>query len=343
MADSLSSASIVEELRTKTEQSDMSQFLKKSFGGYSKASVHEYLSVLRKQQQSMSETFSKNQQLLFEEKEKLRKENESLKRSLDVAVAEYDSFKRSIKINELADGEGKISDLPAFKKRIAVLEEELEKLGLERNLLLNKLTQKSKVYDELSARIEAFEEEKRGMTEMLRAEMLESKNQRFLVSTLNLDIEERDAEIEALRAHMSENEINKQNETISRLSVLLKEQNGLLSTYTEEKEANLKTIHALGDENEALRNNILRLTDSMDELTRQNEKLSYTAKILTEQLETEYKKELTLIKEKSALAIEKIAVSRRLEETNFKMAQLEQRLKKYFDEGQSVDTCEVKS
>ncbi len=343
MADKLSSVNIVEELRLKTEQSDMSQFLKSFFGGYSKASVHEYLSVLRKQQQAMSETFSKNQQLLFDEKEKLRKENESLKRSLDVAVTEYDNLKRSFKLIELEDGEGKASDLPAFKKRISVYEEELEKLGIENNLLSNRLAQKSKAYEELSEKIAAFDEEKRAVTEMLRAEMLELKNQRFLVSKLNAAIEERDTEIEALSALMSEGEIAKRNETIARLNELLKEQNELLEKYTEEKEANSRTIYALGDENEALRNHIARLTEAMEELTRQNDKLSYTAKLLTEQLEAEYRETLSLIKEKSALAVEKTAVSRKLEETNSRMALLEQRLKKHFEKEPPQDACQVKS
>lgn len=328
MSNTSSNAAIVEELRLKTEQSDMSQYLKSSLGGYTKSSVHEYFSSLRKQQQAMCEIFQENQQVLFDEKEKLRKESETLKRCLDTALAEYNSLKSSIKLNELEDSDSKSSDLPAFKNKISVFEEELKKLGTEKSIVSSQLAQKSKALEDLNAKIEAFEEEKQAIREMLRAEIVESKNQRSVVARLNASIEERDAEIEALKAQLSESEIIKQNETIGRLNGLIEEQNELVSKYTEEKEANLKTIFALGDENEALRSNISRLNESIEELSRQNDKLSYTAKMLTEQLEAEYSKSLALIKEKSALSIEKMTVSRKLEEANSKIAILEQRLRR---------------
>ena len=332
MADSNSNTAIVEELRAKTEQSDISQHLKSSFGGYSKSSVHEYLSALRKQQQAMSETFSSNQQLLFSEKENLKKENDALKLGLETAIAEYNNLKNSFKFNELEDGDDNTLDLPAFKNKISVFEEELRKISIEKSLLTNQLALRNKSLEDLSAKIDTFEQEKQAIKEILKAEMLESKNQRSLAARLGGTVEERNAEIEALNAMLSESELIKQSATIGRLTEMLAEQNELLAKYTEEKESNLNTITTLSDENESLRNNIAKLSDSIEEMGRQNDKLSYTAKVLTEQLETEFKKSLALIKEKSVLAIEKMCVSRKLEETNSRMAILELKLKKCFDE-----------
>ena len=332
MAGTNSNAAIVEELRAKTELNDMSQYLKSALGGYSKTSVHEYLGALRKQQQAMSETFSNNQQLLFEEKENLKKENDALKLKLDKADAEYNNLQSSFKYNELEEGDNKNLDLPAYKNKISVFEEELKKLSTEKSLLANQLALKNKSLEELTSKINTFEEEKRAVKEILKGEMLETRNQRSLVAKLSGTVEERNAEIEALNAAMAECELIKQSETIGRLTEMLAEQNELLAKYTEEKESNLKTIFSLNDENEALRNSIVRLSESVEEMGRQNDKLSYTAKVLTEQLETEFKKSLTLIKEKSVISIEKMTVSRKLEETNSRMAILELRLRKCFDE-----------
>jgi chromosome segregation ATPase len=68
----------VQLLRSKTEENDLKQVLKTSMGGYTKQSVSDYLAILRKNQQSMAETFYENQQLLYLEKEKLRQDNEKL-------------------------------------------------------------------------------------------------------------------------------------------------------------------------------------------------------------------------------------------------------------------------
>jgi len=55
----------VQLLRSKTEENDLKQVLKTSMGGYTKQSVSDYLAILRKNQQSMAETFYENQQLLL--------------------------------------------------------------------------------------------------------------------------------------------------------------------------------------------------------------------------------------------------------------------------------------
>jgi chromosome segregation ATPase len=79
----------VQLLRSKTEENDLKQVLKTSMGGYTKQSVSDYLAILRKNQQSMAETFYENQQLLYVEKEKLRQDNEMLLAKLNELDAKY--------------------------------------------------------------------------------------------------------------------------------------------------------------------------------------------------------------------------------------------------------------
>jgi hypothetical protein len=79
----------VQLLRSKTEENDLKQVLKTSMGGYTKQSVSDYLAILRKNQQSMAETFYENQQLLYLEKEKLRQDHENLLIKLNKLDTEY--------------------------------------------------------------------------------------------------------------------------------------------------------------------------------------------------------------------------------------------------------------
>jgi len=79
----------VQLLRSKTEENDLRQVLKTSMGGYTKQSVSDYLAIMRKNQQSMAETFYENQQLLYLEKEKLRMDNDMLLSKLNELDAKY--------------------------------------------------------------------------------------------------------------------------------------------------------------------------------------------------------------------------------------------------------------
>ena len=97
MKNSNDEKNIVDMIRDKSEEADLNQLLKGSFGGYTKKSVQEYLSIIRKQQQTTKDTFQKNLQTLFEEKESLRKSNESLIARNNKLSAEYDNLSESLK------------------------------------------------------------------------------------------------------------------------------------------------------------------------------------------------------------------------------------------------------
>ena len=95
---------IVGILRDKDEV-DLDGVLKTTFGGYTKQSVQEYLSLIHKQQQTTKETFSKNLQDLFDEKEELRINNETLQARLNKLTSEYDNLAGSLKNIVLDDSE----------------------------------------------------------------------------------------------------------------------------------------------------------------------------------------------------------------------------------------------
>jgi len=83
----------VEELRLKTEESDLDQQLKTRFGGYTKQSVLDYLNNLRKNQQMTADTFKLNLQTLYTEKETLLKNYEALQQKYERIASENQELK----------------------------------------------------------------------------------------------------------------------------------------------------------------------------------------------------------------------------------------------------------
>ena len=65
------SDNFVKALREKTEESDLDNILKPTFGGYSRKSVREYIAMMRRQQYDMQQSFSEELQLAQTERERL--------------------------------------------------------------------------------------------------------------------------------------------------------------------------------------------------------------------------------------------------------------------------------
>ena len=79
----------LELLREKTEEGDLNSILKPNLGGYTKRSVLEYLTFVKKQQQSLRETYAAELQRMQGEKESLQGENARLQAQLQTAETEY--------------------------------------------------------------------------------------------------------------------------------------------------------------------------------------------------------------------------------------------------------------
>jgi len=93
MQEKTDAMNLIEELRLKTEESDLEQQLKTRFGGYTKQSVLDYLNILRKNQQTMSDTFKQNLQTLYNEKEVISKNNDALQQKMEKTAAEHQEMK----------------------------------------------------------------------------------------------------------------------------------------------------------------------------------------------------------------------------------------------------------
>ena len=323
-----SEVSIVEALRSKTEESDIKQYLKSTLGGYTKSSVLEYLNLLRKQQQSMAETFSRNQQVLYDEKENLKKANEALKTRLVQIEAEYQELSQSLRLHELGNEEISARDVVALKNKISALEDELNKSEIEKSRLEKQIEHQQTTLDDFSLKLNQSDQEKLSIREILKAEMMKSKNLNTVISRLSGTIEEKDEEIKFLNALVCEGQLAKLTEKVNELTAQLSSQAEMLETYNRENVLKAQTIETLSQEKDDISARNTELTKNVDEMKEQSGKHLAANQALTEQLENEYKKSIALIKEKSSITMDKLSAAGRLDEANSKIMMLELQLKK---------------
>ena len=324
-----SETNIVEALRSKTEESDIKLYLKSTMGGYTKKSVLDYLNLLRKQQQSMTETFSHNQQLMYDEKENLKKTNEALKTRLLQIESEFQELNQLLRLHELGDEEITAHDIVALKSRISALEDELNEGDVERNRLEKLIELKAVTIEDYTLKLEQAQQEKLSISEITKAEMTKSKNLNTVISRLSGTIEEKDEEIKFLNAFVSDGQLAKLSAKVNELTEQLLSQAEILAAYNRESALKEQTIETMNLEIATISARNAELTKSVGELSEQNEKLLASNRALTEQLETEYKKAISAIKEKSSITIDKLSTAAKLDEANSKIIMLELQLKKY--------------
>lgn len=327
MPETINHATILEELRSISERADMNQYLKTSLGGYTKSSVQEYLDILRKQQQAMADTFTKNQQNLFEEKERLKKNNDSLRMRLNQIETEYRNLTEAMRIHDLEEKDYSVSDVTTLKGNIAALEETLNSSKLEKSQLEQKIRQQSSEIEDYTTKLEQAAQEKRSMKETLKAELLESKNLRASITQLSNTVEERDHEIEFLKAKVSEGQLSILSAKVSDLTQQLQTQTKVMVTREKESKAKAQTIETLKAENSTLKQSFTTLTNELQEQKKQNERVMSANQTLTDQLEEEYKRSIELIKDKSYATSEKIAAIRDMEAANAQISLLQLQLK----------------
>ena len=319
---------IVELLRVKTEEADMDSYLKTTFGGYTKQSVLDYLAILRKNQQVMSETFYKNQQTLYDEKEKLKKSNEGLQTRLSKIETEYKNLSETMMTFKLENKEFSIQDIVSLKNNIAALEEEVKrskdhKLNLEKKI---DLIEQSNM--DLQYKLEQSGMETEAQKEMLIAEKMDSKKLRDMVSELSSNLEAERDEIKYWKALQTEGQVGELTTKINELTINLSVQTELIAKQNADRMMREQTIDVLTQEVSVLKNTIKTLTESTEDINIQNDKLIQANNMLNQQMEEEYKKSMALIQEKSDITIDKIIAMKKLSEAESKISMLEVQLNK---------------
>jgi chromosome segregation ATPase len=329
---------IIEMIRDKSEEADLNKILKSSFGGYTKQSVQEYLSIIRKQQQATKETFQKNLQTLFEEKESLRKINESLIARNNKLSAEYDNLSESLKNIKLEESQYSAKDIMNLKSNIVTLEEEAKVLQGEKLSLEKKIKQLSQTIEDLTANLQRSKDETAAQKEMLKVERQETKKQRDIVADLSRQLEEEKLEVKYLKSTMTEGKFAELNSKINELHEQLINQTDIIEKLNSSNKLKDKTIDILNDEIAGLKQRMSSLIQSLQISNLNNDKLLVANDLLKSQLEEEYKKSINLINEKANIAVEKIAVQNNLNALESKLTSMELKLAK---QQKSMDYMEI--
>ena len=319
---------IVELLRVKTEEADMDSYLKTTFGGYTKQSVLDYLSILRKNQQVMSETFYKNQQTLYDEKEKLKKANEGLQTRFGKVETEYKNLSETMMTFKLENKEFTIQDIVSLKNNIAALEEEQKRSRDCKTNLEKKIELQEQGNSDLRLKLEQAGMEIVSQKEMLLSEKMDSKKLRDQVSELSSNLEAERDEIKYWKALQTEGQVGDLTAKVNELTIHLSAQTELIAKQNSERMLREQTIDGLTKEIAALKNSIRLLTESVEAINVQNDKLIHANKMLGQQMEDEYKKSMILIQEKSDINIDKIIALKKLSEAESKISMMEIQLNK---------------
>ena len=121
------SDNLVKSLREKTEETDLDTILKTTLGGYTRKSVREYISILRRQQYDMQQSFSEELQLFQTERERLAWE---LEESKNQAAAAQEALEQAKPLMEKAAGLEKDMDeaVARIQSDAALLEQQTEEL-----------------------------------------------------------------------------------------------------------------------------------------------------------------------------------------------------------------------
>lgn len=318
----------IETLREKSEETDMNIYLKSAFGGYTKQSVLDYFGVLKKNQQTMSETFQKNQQALYEEKEKLKKTNETLTNRLNKIEAEHQAFTENIRTSNNGSKEFNVNELLELKALVAKLETEAKKEKDESANLKRTLEQKQNTSNELVSEINQLKEETTAIKEMLKSEQLEIKKLRSTVADQANTIEGERDEIKYWKGLQTEGKQAELSTKVHDLSEQLSMQTALLEKENLDREIREEAFKSLTEEVEALKANIGSMTHILENTNLQNDKLMSTNNALTSKLEEDYKISINLIREKSEMNIDKLIAIKKMGEAESRISILELQINK---------------
>ncbi|WP_304508796.1 hypothetical protein [Anaerotignum sp.] len=341
MSENKKDLDVVETLRLKTEEIDMDQYLKTRLGGYTKKSVLEYLSILRKQQQVTADTFYNNLQTAYDEKEELTKINNALQYEINKIQMEYKNLSESMTEMKFEDSDFTPQDMIALKNANAVLAENVKKVDFEKKSLGNEIKRLENCAADLKTQLKQSKSEVMAAKEIVSTKKQESKELRDKMIELTIHIESKEEEIKHLKASQEEGQIVKLRTAIEALTNQIMTQTEVNASLNSQIKTQIKSIDILSEETELQKQLIDDLKRTVEDFEHKNKKLLYANTVFTKQLEEVHTQSIKLIKEKSFVTVEKIDYQRKLNEANSKIAMLEMNLNKKATIGEMKELQEM--
>lgn len=314
--------STVDLLRERTQKAGLDQYLKSGIYGYTKKSVIDFLTFLRKQQQSMMDTFSQNLQSLFEEKENLQIENDKLRSKLKRIDAEYKDLSDAVTTYNIGNQEYTLQDIFTLKGSVASLESENKKLDNINHELEKKIERLNITVNDKEKSLEKSKQDIQLQNELYMAEKNESGKQHGLISELTDNVEELRDELRYYKGIVTEGKIAELNAEIDELMINVSSQADIIARIKQELSGKQNMAESLMEENSTLRQNIDIFENSLDSLMIQNEKLVFSNKEFALKLEEMNRYIISLINEKSDISVENLIICRKLDEANRNISML---------------------
>lgn len=306
--------SVVELLRNKNEEADFDSMLKSSLGGYTKKSVVEYITNLKREQQKAVSTFNKTYQSLNDEKEKLSDQISALNEKLRKSDAEYRSLSEAIDAQNGDDDERNLTHkLMVASAQMNVLKQEkddVEATVKSKDVELRRLTA---IIDEKDKEIEIAGKNLQVTNESLAAAKIEAAETRAQISELANTLDGLRKENNFLENIVSEGAIAKLNEKIENLLSDITKQSELILNKDREIASLNEAVASLSAESAALMSANAQLRQVNEEITVQNSKLAAANTEILNQLKSAYADKADLFSRMSDLAVDKALLSRKLD------------------------------
>lgn len=312
---------VVDFLRDKAAEENLDEILKTSMGGYTKKSVQEYVSQLRKQQLAASRRFEDDMKGLLAEKESLKEEIKRLEVNYNKREAQYRTLADRFEEFQKTETYESAENLIELKRRLAGQEDQTAALEAEKLMLEQKLEQLKTQTEEVNDELEQKVQELRLVKDMLREE--KGKHTLSLKQLREVTSEHAAAqeELAFLREQISDGAVGKLKKRITALQADVKSQEELLKERLEEIQAKEQQIQANVLQNEMSQKQVKMLEQKMEQVqqtadlvTEQNLQLEAYQKELTEKLQEMFQNNLDMLHKQSLLNLENMRLSRKLDE-----------------------------
>ncbi|MGN0267463.1 MAG: hypothetical protein ACI4D7_07290 [Lachnospiraceae bacterium] len=309
---------VIDFLRDRAEE-NLDDVLKSSMGGYTKKSVQDYVSQLRRQQQTAGRRFNEDMKNVLAEKEALKEELTRMKARLSSKEAQYLALSESLQEYRQAEEENSVENLVDLKRQLAKQEDTISTLSAEKQLLIQKQSQAEQNVKELKKELEQKAQEHSLTKELFHEEKKKNKQTIQQMQEVSSRLTIAQDEIAFLKGQLTEGEVAKLKANVGKLQNELKVQQELLEQRKKELnmreqqiQSDAKQLDMKDNQVKRLREKNEKLQQIVDQMTEENQQLEAYQQELTEKLQEEFQKNLDMLHAKSKLQLENLKMSQKL-------------------------------
>ena len=198
------SNNVVDILRDKTDEADLDQILKTQMGGYTKKSVQDYLSRIKRQQQQTAEAFNRDMQAMLDEKEQLKAENTQLKNRLTKVVTDYKMLSDHVASVKAGETNVTMDDVFQLRGHVRVLEKDKQDALAKIKQTERTVEQKQHIIGEKNRLIDQLKQESIMYQEMLSGERSDKEKLQKTVTEQSTEIDQLQGEIHFLKSILTD-------------------------------------------------------------------------------------------------------------------------------------------